>query len=172
MDNLVITESFRESSCSESEDVQESIVAALIDLFWIIKEESDGNCLLRALNRDWFGSPEYHVEVRKSLCHSVLHNFIWFEQHFLIILSEYISKMIKDGEWGEPEIAVFSELYCVNIYVYDAMTSPILYLVVKNPIDNHSVHLLLINNNHFNTLIPKDNSKTLAYSKIKKKGYA
>ena len=35
--------------------------------------------------------------------------------------------MLEDGEWGgEPEIVAFSELYNVNIHVFDAMTSPYL----------------------------------------------
>ena len=64
--------------------------------------------------------------------------------------------MLDDGEWGgEPEIVAFSELYCVNIYVYDAMTSPLPYLVAENLAANHSVHLLLTHNNHFDTLKPK-----------------
>ena len=112
------------------------------------------------------------MEVRENLCDYVLHNSIRFEHHLQTALSEYISKMLDDGEWGgEPEIVAFLELYCVNIYVYDAMTSPVLYLVAENPAANHSVHLLLTNNNHFDTLKPKNNSNTLSYFKIKKKDY-
>ena len=37
--------------------------------------------------------------------------------------------MLEDGEWGdEPEIVVFSELYNVNVTIYDAMISSIPYL--------------------------------------------
>ena len=58
--------------------------------------------------------------------------------------------MIEDYEWGEEsEIVAFSELYCVNIYVYDTMTSPVPYLVAENSDANYSVYLLLTNNNHF-----------------------
>ena len=49
------------------------------------------------------------------------------------------------------------------------MTNLVPYLVVENPFANHSVHLLLINNNRFDTLISKDNSNTLSYSKIYEK---
>ena len=51
------------------------------------------------------------------------------------------------------------------------MTSPVPYLVAENPAANHSVHLLLTNKNHFDTLTPKDNLSTLSYSKIKEKDY-
>ena len=43
------------------------------------------------------------------------------------------------------------------------------YLAVKNPDVYHSVNFLLTNNNHFDTLKPKDKSSALSYSKIKKK---
>ena len=35
------------------------------------------------------------------------------------------------------------------------MTSLINYFIAENPAAYHSVHLLLTNNNHFDTLIPK-----------------
>ena len=57
----------------------------------------------------------------------------------------------------------------IYIYVYDAMISPVLNLAAENPVANHSVYLLLTNNNRFETLILKDNSSTLTYSKIKKR---
>ena len=74
--------------------------------------------------------------------------------------------MLEDVEWvGEPEIVSFSELYCVcvYIYIYYVMTCHEPYLVAENPAANHSVHLLLTNNNHFETLIPKYNSSTISY---------
>ena len=75
--------------------------------------------------------------------------------------------MLEDGKWGKPEIVAFSELNFSNIYIYDAMTSPVPNLVAENLAINHSVHLLLTNNNHFDTLISKDNPNSLSYSKIK-----
>ena len=56
---------------------------------------------------------------------------------------------------GEPEIVAFSELYCANIYVYDAMTSPVPYLVAENSAANHSKNLLFTYNSHFDTWYQK-----------------
>ena len=110
--------------------------------------------------------------VRENLCDYALYNSIRFEHHLPTVLFEYISKMPEDGEWsGESEIEAFSELYCVNIYFNNAMTSPVANLAAKDPAVNDSVHILFTNNNNFDTLIPKDNSSTLSYSKIKKKYY-
>ena len=51
------------------------------------------------------------------------------------------------------------------------MTSPLPYFVADNSTVNHLVHMLLTNYNHFDTLIPKDNSSTLTYLIIKLKDY-
>ena len=56
-----------ESECSDDESIQASIITSLIDKFDIIEEESDGNCLFRALSRGCFGSPDYHFDVRESI---------------------------------------------------------------------------------------------------------
>ena len=50
------------------------------------------------------------------MCDYVLHDSTMFELHLIIILFEYISRMLEDSEWGgEPEIVAFSELYYVKI---------------------------------------------------------
>ena len=53
--------------------------------------------------------------------------------------------MLEDGEWGgEPEIVAFSELYDVNIHVFDAMTSPIPYLISENNIFTHKIYIFTV----------------------------
>ena len=80
--------------------------------------------------------------------------------------------MLEDDEWGgEPEIIAFSELYNVNVTVYDAITSSIPYLTAENVKAYHIVHLLMVNNNHFNTLNVKSKSKFSHFQKVKKKDY-
>ena len=61
---IEIDEVFTESSWSEIEDIQSEIITALSDKFDIIKEESDGNCMFRALSRGWFGTQLYHNKIR------------------------------------------------------------------------------------------------------------
>ena len=82
--------------------------------------------------------------------------------------NEYVQKMLEDGEWrSEPEIVVFSELYNVNVTVYDAMTSSIPYLTAEDEKADHIVHLLMVNNNDFNTLNIKN--KIFTFPKDEKK---
>ena len=97
-----------ESECSDDENIQESIITSLTDKFYII-EESDGNCLFRALSGGFFGPPDYHSDIRESIWDYILHNRKRFADHLPQGIDEYIHKMLEDGEWGgEPEIVAFS----------------------------------------------------------------
>ena len=123
----------------------------------------------RALSRECFGSPEFHREIRESIWDYILHNNQRFTNHLHQEANEYVQKMLEDWEWaGEHEIVTFSYLYNVNVTVYDAMTSSISYLTAENEKANHTIHLLMINNNHFNTLNVKNKSKFLHFQKVKK----
>ena len=124
----------------------------------------------RALSRECFGSPEFHREIRESIWDYILHNNQRFTNHLHQEANEYVQKMLEDWEWaGEHEIVTFSYLYNVNVTVYDAMTSSISYLTAENEKANHTVHLLMVNFNHFNTLNVKNKSKFLYFQKVKKK---
>ena len=80
--------------------------------------------------------------------------------------------MLEDGEWGvEPEIVAFSELYNVNIHVFEAMTSPIPYLIAENNTFTHIIYLLLTNNNHFDLLLIRGDSEKIDLKKINKREY-
>ena len=172
LDGMIIHEMLSESECSDDESIQASIITSLTDKFDIIEEESDGNCLFRALSRGCFGSPDYHFDIRESIWDYILHNRKRFADHLPQDIDEYIQKMLEDGEWGgEPEIVAFSELYNVNVTVYDAMTSSIPYLIAENQRATHTVYVLMINNDHFNTLTAKNSNKFAKFDKIKKKDY-
>ena len=45
------------------------------------------------------------------------------------------------------------------------------YLIVKNENATHTIYLLMINNNHFNTLRVKGQSISTDFQKVKKKNY-
>ena len=69
---IEIDEVFTESSWSEIEDIQSEIITALSDKLDLIKEESDGNCMFRALSRGWFGTPLCHNKIRESICDYII----------------------------------------------------------------------------------------------------
>ena len=68
---------------------------------------------------------------------------------------------MKDGEWsGEPEIVAFFEVYSVNIIACDVMSCSTPFLIAENKNATHTVYLLMINNNHFNILRVKGQTKS------------
>ena len=79
---IEIDEVFTESSWSEIEDIQSEIITALSDKFDIIKEESDGNCMLGALSRGWFGAPLCHNKIRESICDYIINRVLAPAFHF------------------------------------------------------------------------------------------
>ena len=88
-------------------------------------------------------------DIRESIWNYILNNKKRFAYHLPQDIDEYIQKMLEDGECGgEPKIVAFSELYNVNVTVYDAMTSSIPYLIAENQRETHTVYALMINNDH------------------------
>ena len=72
----------------------------------------------------------------------------------------------NDGGWrvgGEPEIFAFSQVYTINIIIYDAMSCSTPYLIAENENATHPVYLLMINNNHFNILRVKGQNKSTEF---------
>ena len=59
--------------------------------------------------------------------------------------------MMEDGEWGEPDIFTFSGIFSINIIVYDAMSCSTSFLIAEKKA-THTVYLLMINSNLFNSL--------------------
>ena len=87
-------------------------------------------------------------------------------------MNEYIDTTLEEGEWGdEPEIVAFSELYVINVHVYDSMISSTHYLVDNNDTFTRTIYFLLTNNNHFDLLRVKGSSDSVKYRKVKKKEY-
>ena len=80
---------------------------------------------------------------------------------------KYIETTLEGGEWGsETEIVAFSELYDVNIHVFDLMTSPTPYLIAENNTFTHTIYLLLTNNYHFDLLLIRGDSEKIDFKKI------
>ena len=164
---LDIIEILTEESGSEIEDIQSFIITALTDKFDIVEQEPDGNCLFRTLSAGWFGSLTYFSEVRESVWDYILHNSERFKVNLPDEFDQYIEIMLEDGEWGgETEIVAFFELYNVNIHVFDAMTSPIPYLIAENiPLLIQYIYCKK-NNNQFWFVVDKRWFKKIDFKKI------
>ena len=63
----------------------------------------------------------------------------------------------------------FSEVEGVNIIVYDYISYSTSYLIAENDNATHIIYLLVVNNNHVNTLRVKGQTKRTDFQKVKKK---
>ena len=70
---------------------------------------------------------------------------------------------------GEPEIVAFSEMYSLNIIIYDTMSCSTPYLITENENATHIIYLIMINNNHFNTFKVKGHAKSHDFQKVKQR---
>ena len=70
-------------------------------------------------------------------------------------IKDYISKMLIDGEWGGyVELVVFSELYNIQIQVYDSLGSQQPITTVSTA-DGRVIITILFSDDHYDSLIPR-----------------
>ena len=69
-------------------------------------------------------------------------------------IKDYISKMLIDGEWcGYVELVAFSELYNIQIQVYDSLGSQQPITTVSTA-DGRVIITILFSGDHYDSLIP------------------
>ena len=90
LDEMIIHEMLSESECSDDESIQASIITSLTDKFDIMEEESDGNCLFRAISRGCFESPDCYFGIRESIWDYIFYNRKRFADHLPQDIDEYI----------------------------------------------------------------------------------
>ena len=76
-----------------------------------------------------------------------------------MIIDQYITKMMMEGEWdGHSEIVAFSEIYSVHIHIFDSIASqePITRVVTAD--GNYTISILF-SGDHYDCLIPKNYDK-------------
>ena len=74
-------------------------------------------------------------------------------------IDQYIVKMMMEGEWGgHSEIVAFSEIYSVQIYIFDSIASqePITREVTA---DGDYIISILFSGDHYDCLISKNDGK-------------
>ena len=74
-------------------------------------------------------------------------------------IDQYIAKMIMEGEWGgHSEIVSFSEIYSVQIHIFDSIASqePITRVVAA---DGDYTISILFSGDHYDCLIPIKDDK-------------
>ena len=74
-------------------------------------------------------------------------------------IDQYIAKMMMEGEWGgHSEIVAFSEIYSVQIHIFDLITSQELINWVVTADGDYTISILF-SGDHYDCLIPKSDDK-------------
>ena len=144
-----------ESNCSlKIEHWKFTFSNKLHDIYNLIREEGDNNCMFRALSRTTFGSPEYHSSIRVQVVNYIETNKSHFEDFIDGDFNQYMSLIRETYYWrGNEELVAFSELYWVNIEVYDRITLYHPRYVIEFGI-HHPKIWLFYSEDHYNSLIP------------------
>ena len=134
-----------ESACSSDLSYHQSFSTSLLDLFKLGRIQGDGDCLFRALCMLAFGDDSFHLVVRQIICYYMLHNRDRFEQYMEedTTIDQHFSKMPLNGKWrGHAEIVAFSEIYDVQIQVFDSLAAQ--HPIVRITTDEGGLKLSLL----------------------------
>ena len=162
--------------------------------FVIKKINDDGNCFYRTLSYYYRETEKDHIEFRELVVKYIEQNpeEYYFaisvqdigvtdeteEQIKIDLRKEFIKNYAKtashEGEWaGDIEIATACTLFNCNIIMYTLNSNG--YEVYNNysPGNNNEnigniIHILYINNNHFNLLIPNENKNEPKHNQLEK----
>ena len=70
-------------------------------------------------------------------------------------VTEYIAKMLLDGEWGgHVELVAFSELYSVQIQIFDSIGCEQPITTVTTPNDAGTISILF-SHDHYDSLVSR-----------------
>ena len=99
------------------------IICYYHNLFYIHNEDGDGNFLFWTIIRLTYGTPDYHKEIRETVCDYIATRYDRFSDFILWGINDYIDQMLDEGIWREePEVVLFSELYNVTVNIYEWFT--------------------------------------------------
>ena len=151
-----------ESACSSDIQYFQTFSTSLLDIYKLIQVVGDGNCLFRAICQSAFGSDSMHLTFRQNMCDHLIKNQNRFEEAMEegTDIKDYISKMLIDGEWGGyVELVAFSELYNIQIQVYDSLGSQQPITTVSTA-DGRVTITILFSGDHYDSLIPRFHEET------------
>ena len=126
-----------------------------LDIVNEIKIEKDGNCFYRTISQAYFGTQNYHEQIRRQIYEYAFENKENFTNFILsdegLTTEQYIEKIKLDKRFaGDLEISICSVLYQINIYVYSYRKDGYkLYYVYESQDSNENIYIGFINMNHF-----------------------
>jgi OTU domain-containing protein 5 len=123
------------------------------------KMAEDGNCLFSAISDQLYGTPNFHIEIRKTCCEYLkieaqyYKNFTTCPDDF----DQYIENMGKISVWGgNIELQCLSELYNVKIEIYVWSMDPLNTFNEDCDTDYDTIKLFYRKKGHYDSIKPKD----------------
>ena len=109
-----------------------------------------------------FGDDLVHLFVRQYVWDYFIQHKKRFAQYMdeEMTIDQYIAKMMMEGEWGgHSEIVAFSEIYSVQIHIFDSIASqePITRVVTA---DRDYTISILFSDDHYDCLFHKNDDKS------------
>ena len=95
-----------------------------------------------------------HLTVRQNICDYIIQNRARFKDFMEddVDVTEYTAKMLLDGEWGgHVELVAFSELYSVQIQIFDSIGCELPITTVTTPNEAGTISILF-SHDHYDSL--------------------
>lgn len=112
----------------------------------------DGNCLYRAVSIFLYGFDKHEDTLRDIVCQEFVKNRGYYEEYVVGPWDDFILLASTNKYWmGNLALAGISNVYGISIKVYNMTTSKV---TIINPYKGiripEQLHLIYINNNHYN----------------------
>ena len=117
----------------------------------------DGNCLFIALLKSTFGDDSMHLTVRQNIYDYIIQNRARFKDFMEddVDVTEYIAKILLDGEWGEAMQSLLLFLsFITYILIFDSIGSEQSITTVTT-LNYARTISILFSHDHYDSLVSK-----------------
>ncbi|KAK4765811.1 hypothetical protein SAY87_007453 [Trapa incisa] len=121
------------------------------------KVDGDGNCQFRALSDQLHQTPDHHESVRQEIVNQLRANSKFYEGYVPMEYDEYLSKMSRNGEWGDHvTLQAAADVYGVKILVITSFKDTCYIEIVPGNQEANKVILLSFwAEVHYNSIRPQ-----------------
>ena len=144
LENFLEENVFTESENSEEEEENLYIFnLSITDIYKKIEISCNENCLFNVLSLALYDDCKYEYELRKTIYSYVEHKQEYFKRYLTEDnIDDYIKEMRRaTTSGGEIELIALSELYKINLPIWDLLTQKEPKIKVMNPLANKNVLL-------------------------------
>ncbi|OWM82418.1 OVARIAN TUMOR DOMAIN-containing deubiquitinating enzyme 12 [Punica granatum] len=134
------------------------------------KVQGDGNCQFRALSDQLHQTPDYHESVREEIVKQLRNNSKFYEGYVPMEYDEYLSKMSRNGEWGDHvTLQAAADVYGAKILVITSFKDTCYIEIIPNNQKTKQVLLLSFwAEVHYNSIYPQGDMPSSSSGKKKR----